>query len=49
MNEDEWEAILNALEKYMKLYDLVQGSKEDFWRDKNAIDKLHRYIHVGLG
>jgi hypothetical protein len=49
MNEEDWDVILNALDRYMKCYDIINGKKEDFWRDKNAIEKLHRYLHVGLG
>lgn len=49
MNDEDWDIILNALDRYMKMYDIIQGKKADFYRDKNAIEKLQRYINVGLG
>jgi len=49
MEDEEWDIILAALDKYMKLYDLVQGDRKDFYRDRDAIQKLQKYINVGLG
>lgn len=44
MESKDWEIILNALDRYMSIYNVIKGEKEAFWRDKNTIEKFRKYL-----
>jgi hypothetical protein len=44
MESKDWELILNALDRYMSIYNVIKGEKEAFWRDKNTIEKFRKYL-----